>query len=191
MWERFVVLAQGPHALFWLGVCALTDPIFFPIPPEIYLAALMLAHPKRWRLYLIVAGTCSIVGAALGYIVGAFLLREFGMPLIQFYHLDRAFFEAQKFLAPHIFWGMIFVAFQLIPEKVFVLAAGFLNAPFALYLAGFAIGRSVRLAATVYLTHRFGSSILTVLQKYFLYFTIFLLAIVAYYAIVHWHLLPL
>src|SRR5437868_3718249 len=77
-WQRFVVLAQGPHALFWLGVCALTDPIFFPIPPEIYLAALMLAHPTRWRLYLLIAGVCSIIGAALGYLVGAFLFHQFG-----------------------------------------------------------------------------------------------------------------
>jgi uncharacterized membrane protein YdjX (TVP38/TMEM64 family) len=76
------------------------------------------------------------------------------------------------------------VAFQLIPEKVFVLAAGFLGAPFLPFIAGFIIGRVVRLSLTVYLTHRFGSRILSVIKKYFLFITIFLLAIVAYYLLV-------
>jgi membrane protein YqaA with SNARE-associated domain len=184
LWERFIVLAQGRHAIFWLGVCAVTDPIFFPIAPEIYLAALMLAHPARWRTYLAITTVCSVVGAMLGYVVGAFLFHQFGMPLLHFYHLDHAFRVAQHTLIAHVFIGMIIVAFQLIPEKVFVLAAGFLGAPFLPFIAGFIIGRVVRLSLTVYLTHRFGSRILSVIKKYFLFITIFLLAIVAYYLLV-------
>ncbi len=190
-WQRFIVLAQGPHAIFWLAVCAVTDPIFFPIAPEIYLAALMLAHPKRWRTYLAITSVFSIIGAMIGYFVGAFLFREFGMPLLQFYHLEHAFRLAQHILVLHVFVGMILVAFQLVPEKVFVLAAGFLGAPFVPFILGFAIGRVIRLSITVYLTHRFGMRILSIIQKYFLGFTILLLVILAYYGIVHWHLLPL
>jgi membrane protein YqaA with SNARE-associated domain len=190
LWQRFVVLARGPHALFWLGVCAITDPIFFPIAPEIYLAALMIAHPTRWKFYLVVATVCSFIGAGIGYFVGAFLFHQFGMPLLHFYHLDGAFREAQHILGQHVFIGMILVAFQLIPEKVFVLAGGFLGAPFLPFMAGFFIGRVIRLSVTVYLTHRFGAQILTIIQKYFLFFTVLLLAILAYYGIVHWHLLP-
>ena len=191
VWQRFIVLAKGPHGLLWLGVCAVTDPIFFPIAPEIYLAALILAHPTRWRVYLAVAATFSVIGAMLGYIVGAFLFHQFGEPLLSFYHLEGAFRTAQHILAAHVFVGMILVAFQLIPEKVFVLASGFLGAPFFPFLAGFFIGRFIRLALTVYLTHRFGPQIVTVIKKYFLFFTVLLGAIVAYYATVHFHLLPL
>jgi uncharacterized membrane protein YdjX (TVP38/TMEM64 family) len=78
-----------------------------------------------------------------------------------------------------------------VPEKVFVLAAGFLGAPFLPFILGFAIGRVARLALTIYLTHRFGMRVLKVIQEYFLGFTLLLLAIVLYYGIVHWHLLPL
>lgn len=190
LWQRFIILAQGKHALFWLGVCAVADPIFFPIAPEIYLAALMLAHPTRWRLYLIITSICSVVGAALGYLVGAILFNQFGMPLIHFYHLERAFTVAQHTLVLHVFVGMILVAFQLIPEKVFVLAAGFLGAPFIPFLLGFAIGRIARLTIIVYLIHRYGSRIMRVVREYFLGFTILLLAILLYYGIVHWHILP-
>jgi membrane protein YqaA with SNARE-associated domain len=91
LWERFTILAQGPHALFWLGVCAITDPIFFPIAPEIYLVALILAHRARLRTYLAISIICSVIGAGIGYFVGAFLFQQFGMPLIHFYHLEASF----------------------------------------------------------------------------------------------------
>ncbi|HVV38752.1 MAG TPA: hypothetical protein VHD31_00285 [Candidatus Paceibacterota bacterium] len=191
VWQKFIVLAQGPHALFWLGVCAITDPIFFPIPPEAYLAALILAHPARFKTYLAISIVCSVVGAALGYAVGAVLFHQFGMPLLQFYHLEHAFVQAQDLIQGGVFLGMILVAFQLIPEKVFVLAAGFLGAPFLPCLGGFFVGRAIRLAIIGYLTKRFGGNVLLLIQRYFLVATVLLLCGVAYYVIVHFRILPL
>jgi membrane protein YqaA with SNARE-associated domain len=189
-WERFTELAQGPHGLFWLAACAVADPVFFPIAPEIYVTALMLAHPKRWRTYFLVSITFSVIGASLGYFIGAFLFHQFGMPLLQFYHLGGAFMHAQHLLAGHAFFGMILVAFQLIPEKVFVLAGGFLGLPFVPFILGFAVGRIIRLAATIYLTHRYGMRVLSVIKKYFFWFTILFLAVVAYYVTAHFFPVP-
>ncbi|HVV15225.1 MAG TPA: hypothetical protein VHD55_02405 [Candidatus Paceibacterota bacterium] len=183
-WQKFIVLAQGPHALFWLGVCALTDPIFFPIPPEAYLAALILAHPKRFNLYLGIAAVFSVLGAALGYFVGAFVFHQFGMPLLHFYHLEPAFLQAQELIKGGVFVGMILVAFQLIPEKVFVLAAGFLGAPFFPFLAGFLVGRVARLALIAYLTKRFGADVVLLIKRYFLAATVLFLLAIAYYFLV-------
>lgn len=187
------MLAQGPHALLWLAVFAVLDPIFFPIPPEVYLAALMLAHPVRWRRYLLVCIIFSVIGAALGYLVGALVFEQFGMPLLQFYHLEPAFREARHILMGHVLIGMVLVAFSLIPEKVVVLAAGFLGVFFPPFIVGFFIGRALRLIIIAYLVHRFGTQMLDVIKRYFLAFTILLLLIVAYYGIVHFHIriLPL
>lgn len=190
-WQRFIVLAQGPHALFWLAVCALTDPIFFPIPPEAYLAALILAHPARFKMYLAVSITFSVIGAALGYMVGAVLFHQFGLPLLHFYHLESAFAQAQDLIRGGVFLGMILVAFQLIPEKVFVLAAGFLGAPFLPFLAGFFVGRAIRLGVIAYLVKRFGTNVLLLIKRYLLVATVLLLLVVAYYVIVRFHPLPL
>jgi membrane protein YqaA with SNARE-associated domain len=190
-WQRFIVLAQGPHALFWLAVCALTDPIFFPIPPEAYLVALILAHRARIKIYLIYAIIFSCMGAMLGYVVGGFLFHQFGMPLLHFYHLEGAFVQAQELIKGGVFIGMILVAFQLIPEKVFVLAAGFLGAPFLPFIAGFFVGRALRLVLIGYLTNRFGSDVLTLIKRYLLFFTVLLMLIIAYYVIVRFHPLPL
>ncbi|HVU80367.1 MAG TPA: hypothetical protein VHD37_03335, partial [Candidatus Paceibacterota bacterium] len=167
-----------------------TDPIFFPIAPEIYLVALILAHKPRFNTYLGITIVFSTLGAALGYGVGALLFRQFGVPLLDFYHLGPAFRDAQELIRGGVFFGMILVAFQLIPEKVFVLAAGFLGAPFLPFLAGFFVGRAARLALIAYLTKRFGENALELIKKYFLAATVLLVLGIAYYAIVHWHLLP-
>jgi membrane protein YqaA with SNARE-associated domain len=187
LWQRFVELAKGPHALFWLAVCALTDPIFFPIAPEIYLVALILAHRPRFKLYLSISIIFSTLGAVLGYFVGVFLFQQFGMPLLHFYHLGRGFDDAKTFLEGGVFIGMILVAFQLIPEKVFVLAAGFLGLSIWPFLAGFFIGRALRLSILGYLTHRYGDNVLSVLKKYFLVITVLMVMFLLYYGIVHGH----
>jgi membrane protein YqaA with SNARE-associated domain len=188
LWQRFVALAQGPYALVWLAVFAMLDPIFSPVPPEVYLAALVLAHPKRWREYLTICIAFSTLGAAIGYFVGAFLFHQFGLPLLHFYHFEAAFREGRHLLMGHVIAGMILVAFSLIPEKVVVLAAGFLGAFFPAFIIGFFIGRALRLALIAYLMHRFGTRMLDVVKKYFFWFTLLLVAILLYYGIVHFHL---
>lgn len=191
VWDWFTRLAQGPHALWWLAVAAGLDPIFSPLAPEIYLVALMLAHPARWRSYLSVSIVSSTVGAAAGYVVGAFLFHQFGLPLLQFYHLQGAFNQARHLIMGHVFVAMVLAAFSPIPEKVVVLAGGLLGVHFTPFILGFFVGRSIRLAVITYLTQRFGKHILDFLHRYFLAFTLLLLAVLIYYGIVHFHILPL
>jgi membrane protein YqaA with SNARE-associated domain len=190
LWDWFTQLAQKPHALWWLAVAAGLDPIFSPLAPEIYLVALMLAHPVRWKSYLSVSVVASTVGAAVGYYVGKFLFHQFGLPLLHFYHLEGAFREAQHLIMGHVFIAMIIAAFSPIPEKVVVLAAGFLGVHFRPFIIGFFVGRSIRLAVITYLAQRFGKQIIVFLHKYFMYFIGFVFALLLWYGIVHWHLLP-
>ena len=187
LWIWFVERAKGPHALFWLGVCAFLDPIFFPIAPELYLGVLILAHKDRWRHYLWVTVLFSILGAAAGYFVGALFFEQFGGFIINFFNLSAAFAAAQAQLNQHVLATMLVVPFTIVPEKVFVLAAGFLQAPFWLFMLGFALGRAARIGIIVYLMHRFGSTILEVVGRYFLAFTALLVIVGTIYAMVRWY----
>lgn len=187
LWAWFVGRARGPHALFWLGVCAFLDPIFFPIAPELYLGVLILAHKDWWKHYLLVAVACSAAGAVAGYFVGALLFNQFGGPILEFFSLGAAFAAAKAQLESHVFATMLVVPFTIVPEKVFVLAAGFLQAPFWLFIVGFAVGRAARISIIVYLIHRFGSTILEVVGKYFLWFTALLLTLGTIYVMVRWY----
>ena len=190
LWIWFVERAKGPHALFWLGVCAFLDPIFFPIAPELYLGALMLAHKERWKHYAVVTIVASTLGAALGYFIASFVFYQIGGPIITFFGLEQAFLFARAQLGGHVFLTMLLVPFTVVPEKVFVLAAGFLKAPFLLFMLGFILGRSARILVISYLVYRFGNRVLELVGRYLLLFTLFILALGTIYGMVHWHLVP-
>lgn len=190
-WQWFVDRAHSPHALVWLALVAFTDAVFSPVVPEAFLAALMLARPDRWRQYLSVSILSTVAGAGVGYYIGHFLFKLFGMPLLALYGLQGAFDSAQHLIAGHVFTAMALASFTPIPDKVFIYAGGFLGVHFIPFILGYLLGRGARMAIVAYLAGRYGESILAVANRYFLYIAIAVLAVFAYYIIVHVHVFGL
>jgi len=191
MWAWFVDHARKPHALWWLGLIAFADAIFFPIAPELFLVALTLAHPERSRTYLATAAVCSALGAATGYFVAVFLFHQFGEPILAFYGLQAAFATAKQLIGAHVFWAMALASFTPIPDKVFIYAAGFLGANFVPLIVGYVLGRTLRMYLTVLLTERYGFRAIELIKRYLIVFTVLLVALGTIYAMVHWHLFGL
>lgn len=177
VWEWFVIQARRPHALFWLALVSFADAIFFPVAPELFLVALVLAHKERSRVYLAVSASFSALGAASGYFIAAFLFHQFGEPILVFYHLEAAFDTARHFIAGHVFLTMAVASFTPIPDKVFIYAGGFLGVNFAPFITGYVLGRTARMAIFVYLTERYGMAVLDLIKKYILWFSGVLVAL--------------
>lgn len=165
-WGWFTRHAESRHALVWLALLAFADGIFLPIAPEIFLVALMLARPTHWKRYLPVAIASSVAGAAVGYVVAAFLFHQFGEAILNFYGLHHAFAEARHLVRGHVFFAMVLAAFTPLPDKVFIYAGGFLGAHFVPFITGYFVGRSIRMAVVTYLTQRYGRHILDLLREY-------------------------
>jgi membrane protein YqaA with SNARE-associated domain len=191
VWAWFCAHARSRHALAWLALVAFADAIFFPIAPEVFLVALVLAHKERARQYLGVAAVSSALGAIAGYFIAAFIFREFGEPILQFYHLEGAFHMARHVIGNHVFWAMAAASFTPVPDKVFIYAGGFLGAPFLPFIAGYALGRTARMALFVYLTEAYGRHVLDIMARYFKWVGAILVTVLAVYGIVRWHLLGL
>src|ERR1700730_1175927 len=78
-------LAEGPYAERALAAVAFAESSFFPIPPDVLLAPMALANPKRaWR-YALIATVASVIGGMLGYAIGALLYNTLGQWLISLY----------------------------------------------------------------------------------------------------------
>lgn len=180
-WAWFMRHAESRYALLWLALLAFADGIFLPIAPEIFLVALMLARPERWKRYLPVAIASSVAGAAVGYFVAAFLFHQFGEVVLNFYGLRHAFAEARHLIRGHVFFAMLLAAFTPLPDKVFIYAGGFLGAHFAPFIAGYFVGRSIRMAIVTYLTQRYGKRILDLLREYALAAAGIFIALAVYY----------
>ena len=190
MWEWFQIHARSRYALWWLALVAFTDAIFFPVAPEVFLVALTLAHRERARTYFYVAAISSALGAAVGYVVASFLFREFGEPILAFYHLGPAFHTARHLIMGHVFLAMAVASFTPVPDKVFIYAGGFLGVHFAPFILGYVLGRGARMAIFVYLTERYGMAVLDMIKRYFVWAGVALFILLGLYATVHWHLLP-
>ncbi len=191
MGEWFVRHAQSRYALVWLAGVAFADAIFFPIATELFLVALMLAHPSRWRAFLTIGIGASTIGAATGYYIARLLFTQFGMPILAFYHLEPAFHLARHYIAGHVFLTMAIASFTPVPDKVFIYAAGFLGASFLPYIAGYFLGRGVRMALVVYLTGTFGQGVIGIMRRYVVGTAVAIVILGTLYAMVHWHLLGL
>jgi membrane protein YqaA with SNARE-associated domain len=172
----------------WLAAIAFADAIFFPIAPEVFLVALTLAHKERAKTYLGVAAVSSAMGAVAGYFIATFIFKEFGAPILQFYHLEGAFAHARHLIGGHVFWAMAAASFTPIPDKVFIYAGGFLAAPFVPFAAGYVLGRTARMTLFVYLTESYGKAVLGIMARYFKWVGVALVTILVMYGIVRWHL---
>ena len=181
VWTWFRGHAEGPYALPWLAAVSFADAIFFPIAPEVFLVALMLAHPKRWKEYLLVALSSSVLGAAIAYEIAQLLFAQFGMPILQFYHLEPAFMQAQHFIRGHVFLTMAIGNFSPIPDKALIYAAGFLGVHFIPFITGYFVGRGLRMSLAVYLAKRYGERTMELVRRYFIPVTFAVLALLVIY----------
>ena len=85
LYEWVLSWADSRYALPALVVVSATESVFFPIPPDPLLMALALARPQRAYLYAAVCSASSVLGGALGYFIGFYLLKSVGEPIIAFY----------------------------------------------------------------------------------------------------------
>ena len=85
LYARVKALADSPSAEAALAAVAFAESSFFPIPPDILLAPMALADPRRaWRFALI-ATVASVLGGMLGYAIGALLYDTLGQWLVNLY----------------------------------------------------------------------------------------------------------
>jgi membrane protein YqaA with SNARE-associated domain len=190
-WTWFAARADGPHAIFWLCVLSFLEPLFSPIVPEALMAAMILASKERWRYYATLTTIFTFLGGVAGYLIGAFLFQGFGEHILALSGFTEFHEATQRLVGGNIFLVMFFIAFTLLPDKPFTYLAGFLGLPFLNYAAGLFLGRVMRITLVAYFVQRFGGAILVLVNRYFFWFALVILALFGVYVTLHFHLLPL
>jgi len=146
--------AAHKHAVWYLGLLSFMEASFFPVPPDVMLAPMVLAtRRKAWR-YALVTTLASIAGAALGYAIGMFLYEELAKPMVHLYHLEARLETVKKLFADYGVWIIFVAGFSPIPYKLFTITAGLVHMAFIPFLVASFIGRGARfflVAGLVYL----------------------------------------
>tara|TARA_B100001123_G_scaffold53926_1_gene56827 strand:+ start:3795 stop:4394 length:600 start_codon:yes stop_codon:yes gene_type:complete len=159
--------ADTPKALVALFAISIAESSFFPIPPDVLLIAIVGLQPSQWLRASTVTAVGSLVGAAIGYAIGALLMPVLGDPIITLYgaqaHWDHFVVLANQ-------WGPWFLAgaaFTPIPFKVATIASGAIGMPLFQFLAISFIGRSARFFLVGGILRLFGARVRDLIESHF------------------------
>lgn len=147
MWTRLydwmLSLSKHRHAPAWLGGLSFAESSFFPLPPDILLAPMVLAQPRRaWYLAALTTIT-SVLGGVLGFFIGVWLLDAV-LPLLDSWGYLPAYDRAQAWFADWGFWAVFLAGFTPIPYKIFTIAAGAAGMALPLFVVASFVGRGGR-----------------------------------------------
>lgn len=162
-----------------LAILSFSESSFFPIPPDVLQIALSMERPKRSYFYAMVSVIASVLGAFLGWVIGAALwtwLEPVFVPhIISPTNIDkvREAFQTWGFLA------LFAAAFTPIPFKVFTITAGMMRMNLPAFFIASLIGRGARFFLVATLFYFFGPSVKTFIDRWFGFLTfIFLILII-------------
>jgi membrane protein YqaA with SNARE-associated domain len=159
LYARVMALAASPNAAWWLALIAFAESSFFPIPPDALLVPMALARPRSaWRLAAICTAA-SVVGGALGYLIGYAVFDHVARPILNLYGYGSAYAAFQAKFQEYGLWIILIKGLTPIPYKIVTIAAGAARFDFALFMMASVLTRGARFFLVATLLHFFGDSV--------------------------------
>jgi len=143
LYDRVMRWSRLPAAPWYLAGLSFAESSFFPIPPDVMLAPMSMAQPKRALRYAGLTTLASVLGGLLGYAIGYFAIQAVE-PIIQNAGYWDAYQRAHTWFKEWGFWAVFIAGFSPIPYKVFTIAAGSLSMAMVPFLVASTVGRGAR-----------------------------------------------
>ena len=180
LYDWILSWADTPYGVPALAILAFVEASFFPVPPDVLLMALALAVPKRAYRFALVASLGSVVGGALGYLIGWGLWDSVGPWFFQYIPgvTPEGFTQVGDLFEQYGFWIIFAAGFTPIPYKIFTIAAGVFSLNFPIFLLASLIGRSLRFFLVAALFYYMGEPARRLIDKYFNLLSILLLIVI-------------
>ena len=153
----------GPFGATGLFILAFMESSFFPIPVEVLLIPLCLAHPELFLWYGAVASVGSAFGGVFGYYMGhvgkkAVLYRMF--PKDKIHRIHEMFVKYQD-------WAVFVAGFTPLPWKLVAIAGGAFYIKFWRFFVIALFSRTLRFMLVAFLTFWFGPPVVSFLNENF------------------------
>ncbi len=179
LYDWTMSLAATRHAEKGLAGVSFVESSFFPIPPDVLLIPMVLAERKRWMRYAFICTIASILGALLGYVIGAFLYEAIGRPILAFYGKEHAFEQIADWYNRWGGWGVLFAAVTPFPYKVLTIFSGATGLNLGIFVLVSVVGRGLRFYLVAWLLYRYGEPIRHFIEKNLgLLFTLFMVLLI-------------
>jgi membrane protein YqaA with SNARE-associated domain len=179
LYDWTMSLAATPHAERGLAAVSFIESSVFPIPPDVLLIPMVLADRLRWLRYALVCTIASVLGALLGYVIGAFLYETVGEPVLALYGKQDAFMQLAEWYNSWGGWAVLFAAVTPFPYKVLTIFSGATGLSIPLFVIVSIIGRGARFFLVAWLLYRFGPPMRLFIERHLgLLFTLFMVLLI-------------
>lgn len=162
-WMRRAAL--HPRAEWILAAASAAEASFFPIPPDVMLAPMVLERPHAWFRLATITTVSSVVGGVGGWLIGHYLIGLV-LPLLQHLGYGPAYDGMRAFFAK---WGVLAVIVKgltPIPYKIVTIAAGAAQMPLLPFVLASIVGRGMRFYLVAGAMRLAGPKVEPVLARY-------------------------
>lgn len=157
-------LARSRHATPALAVVSFAESSFFPVPPDVMLAPMILARPEKAYFYAFVCTVASVLGGILGYAIG-FYLTDLGLWLMSILGHADGLEEFQHWFDR---WGLAVILIKgltPVPYKLVTVASGLAAFSFPVFVAASVVTRGARFFLEAWVLRRWGPAMLAQVEK--------------------------
>ncbi len=144
LYQLVLKWAAHPRAPRYLAALSFAESSFFPIPPDVMLAPMVLAQRHRAWFLATLTTVWSVLGGVGGYLIGMFLFNIVAQPIIQIYEAEATFDAARAQFQAHGVWIVFLAGFTPIPYKLFTISAGLASMSLLPFVAASLVGRGAR-----------------------------------------------
>lgn len=164
LYDWVMSLARHKHATKALAAVSFAESSFFPIPPDVMLAPMVVTRPDRAYFYAMVCTVASVLGGLLGYAIGHFL-EPAGMWLLAVMGKADTFEASKALFQQHGAWVILIKGLTPIPYKLITIAAGIFAFNLPLFILLSVITRAARFFLVAFVVKTFGPAMLEVVEK--------------------------
>jgi membrane protein YqaA with SNARE-associated domain len=144
LYDRVIRWSRHRHAPRFLVALSFTESSFFPIPPDVMLAPMVLARREKAWYFASITTAASVLGGLLGYLIGWVLFDHVGQPIIELYQAQSQFETVKDWFDQYGVWVVFIAGFSPIPYKLFTVTSGLMAMALAPFIVASAVGRGAR-----------------------------------------------
>lgn len=166
LYDWTLSLAARPSAPYALGAVSFAESSFFPIPPDVVLAPMVLAKPANGYRYAAICTVASVLGGLFGYAIGVYFYDTLGQWLIALYG-GRDKIDA--LLALYREYGALLILIKgltPIPYKFVTIASGIAGYDLVWFVVLSIITRGARFFGVAFLMTAFGAPIRAAMDRH-------------------------
>ena len=163
LYQKSLKLAAHKSSKIYLAIISFAESSFFPIPPDVMIAPMVIAKKNDYLKIFLIATFFSSFGGLLGYFIG-FSFLDFGMKVMNFYGYEEKVLNLKISLAEgtglYIWLATLFLAgFTPLPFKVFTITSGMISFNLFIFFFICLISRGLRFFIVSYLSFKFGDTL--------------------------------